>query len=92
MKLHARRHLHSAVFLTWIIGGAKEYLCPTNSIIGGRVRAPAAHPKSTPMHSCLATISLAIKRKNFAFVQLPALQLIFSATWVVNFTLVGTAT
>ena len=55
----------------------------------------------TYIHSCLATISLAIKRKNFAFVQLPALQLIFSATWVVNFslenhcltfTLVGTAT
>src|SRR6218665_2976162 len=28
--------------LTRIIGGAKGYLCPTSSIIGGRVRAPAA--------------------------------------------------
>src|SRR6218665_1328171 len=33
--------------LTWIIGGAKGYLCPTNSIIGGRVRR--LPPKSTPM-------------------------------------------
>jgi len=31
--------------LTWIIGGAKGYLCPTNSIIGGRV--PRLPPKST---------------------------------------------
>ena len=37
--------------LTWIIGGAKGYLCPTNSIIGG-ARAPAAPPKSTPMGMC----------------------------------------
>src|SRR6218665_3439708 len=34
--------------LTWIIGGAKGYLCPTNSIIGG-ARAPAAPHKSTLM-------------------------------------------
>src|SRR6218665_2040757 len=35
--------------LTWIIGGAKGYLCPTNSIIGGHVsRLP---PKSTHMLS-----------------------------------------
>src|SRR6218665_336625 len=33
--------------LTWIIGGANGYLCPTNSIIGGRV--PRLPPKSTPM-------------------------------------------
>src|SRR6218665_3850001 len=33
--------------LTWIIGGAKGYLCLTNSIIGGRV--PRLPPKSTPM-------------------------------------------
>src|SRR6218665_71158 len=33
--------------LTWIIGGAKAYLCPTNSIIGGRV--PRLPPKCTPM-------------------------------------------
>src|SRR6218665_795170 len=34
--------------LTWILGGAKGYLCPTNSIIGGR--SPRLPPKSTPMH------------------------------------------
>src|SRR6218665_1785338 len=33
--------------LTWIIGGAKGYLCPTNSIIGGA--CPGCSPKSTPM-------------------------------------------
>src|SRR6218665_2372266 len=33
--------------LTWIIGGAKGYLCPTNSIIGGT--CPGCPPKSTPM-------------------------------------------
>src|SRR6218665_4135215 len=33
------------------------------------------------LRSCLATISLAIKRKYFAFLQLPALQLILC--WVV---------
>src|SRR6218665_135196 len=33
--------------LTWIIGGAKGYRCPTNSIIGGA--CPGCPPKSTPM-------------------------------------------
>ena len=40
--------------LTWIIGGPKGYLCPTNLIIGG-ARAPAA-PLS--LRLCL-TVTLA---------------------------------
>src|SRR6218665_3343402 len=42
--------------LTWIIGGAKGYLCPTNSIIGGRV--PRLPPKSTPMRLRIIEIEL----------------------------------
>src|SRR6218665_729821 len=33
--------------LTWIIGGAKGYLCTTNSISGGA--CPGCPPKSTPV-------------------------------------------
>src|SRR6218665_882831 len=35
--------------LTWIFWGAKGYLCPTNSIIGGA--RPGCSPKSTPMYA-----------------------------------------
>src|SRR6218665_2856207 len=43
--------------LTCIIGGAKGYLCSTNSIIGGRV--PRLPPKSTPMVTTIVELRIA---------------------------------